>query len=41
LQVRCIEPSNHKVTFKECFEGLNNNQYYYMVRPIKGIRGHQ
>ena len=41
LQVGCVEPGNREVTFEGCFEGLNDEQYYCMVRPIEGSRGHQ
>ena len=41
LQVGCVEPGSREVTFEGCFEGLNDDQYYCMVRPIKGSRGHQ
>ena len=41
LQVGCVEPDNREVTFEGCFEGLNDEQYYCMVRPIEGSRGHQ
>jgi len=41
LQVRRVEPGSHEVTFEGCFEGLNDDQYYCMVKPIKGSRGHQ
>jgi hypothetical protein len=41
LQVGCVEPGSREVTFERCFEGLNSDQYYCMVRPIKGSRGHQ
>ena len=41
LQVGCVEPGNREVTLEGCFEGLNDEQYYCMVRPIEGSRGHQ
>lgn len=41
LQVGCVEPGSREVTFEGCFEGLNDEQYYCMVRPIEGSRGHQ
>lgn len=41
LQVECIELKSRKVTFEECFEGLNIKQYYCIVKPIEGSRDHQ
>ena len=41
LQTGCVEPNSREVTFEGSFEGLNDDQYYCMVRPIKGSRGHQ
>jgi hypothetical protein len=41
LQVGCVEPGSREVTFEGSFEGLNDEQYYCMVRPIVGSRGHQ
>ena len=41
LQVECVESDSREVIFEDCFEGLNNNQYYCMVKPIKGSRKHQ
>jgi len=41
LQVGCVESDSHEVTFEGCFEGFNDDQYYCMVKPIKGNRGHQ
>ena len=29
------------MTFEGCFEGLNDDQYSCILRPIKGSRGHQ
>ena len=40
LQVGCVEPGTREVTFEGCFEGLNDDQYLYMVRPIRGSPGH-
>lgn len=40
LQVGCVEPGTQEVTFEGSFEGLNNSQYTYCVRPIKGSAGH-
>ena len=41
LQVRCVEPDTRDVTFGGFFEGLNNDQYFCCLKPIKGSRGHQ
>ena len=41
LQVGRVEPGTREVTFEGCFEGLNEEQYYCMVKPIEGSRGHQ
>jgi hypothetical protein len=41
LQVGCVEPDTREVTFEGCFEGLNDDQYYCIVKPIEGSRGHQ
>ena len=41
LQVGRVEPDSREVTFEGSFEGLNDDQYYCMVRPFKGSRGHQ
>ncbi|MBE3102956.1 MAG: hypothetical protein IMZ40_01840 [Bacilli bacterium] len=41
LQVGRVEPGSREVTFEGCFEGLNIDQYYCMVKPIEGSRGHQ
>ena len=40
LQVGCVEPGSREVTFEGTFEGLNDEQYLYMVRPIRGSPGH-
>jgi len=29
------------MTFEKGFKGLNNDQYFCMVKPIKGSHGHQ
>ena len=41
LQVGCIEPGTREVTFEASYEGLNNNHYFCMPRPVEGSRGHQ
>jgi hypothetical protein len=41
LQVACVEPDTRDVTFGSIFEGLNNDQYSYCLRPIRRSRGHQ
>jgi len=41
LQVGCVEPDTRDVMFGGIFEGLNDEQYSYCLRPIKGSRGHQ
>jgi len=41
LQVGCIELDSEEVTFKGYFEGLNNNQYFCMIKFIKRNRDHQ
>ena len=41
LQVGCVEPGTHDVTFEASYEGLNEDQYYCMVRPDKEGIGHQ
>ncbi len=41
LQVGCVEPESREVTFERCFEGLNVDQYYFMVRLVKESHGHQ
>ena len=41
LQVGRVEPGSREVTFEGSFEGLNNNQYYGCIGPIKGGSGHQ
>ena len=41
LQVGCVEPGTRDVMFGGIFEGLNDEQYSYCLRPIKGSRGHQ
>jgi len=40
-QVGCMKVNIKELTFEKCFEGLNDNHYYYIVRPIKRSRGHQ
>jgi len=37
----CVEPGTQNVTFKASYKGLNDDQYYYMVKPIKRNVGHQ
>ena len=41
LQVGCVEPGSREVTFEGSFEGLNDDQFYCCLKPIKGNRGHQ
>lgn len=41
LQVGCVEPGTRDVTFEATYEGKNNDQYFCMVRPLEGSRGHQ
>ena len=41
LQVGCVEPDTRDVMFGRIFEGLNNDQYFCCLRPIKGSRGDQ
>src|SRR5947209_19886935 len=36
LQVGCVEPGTQEVTFEGSYEGLNEDQYFCMVRPIQG-----
>jgi len=36
-----VDPGTQEVTFEGSFEGLNDDQYYCIVRPIKGSCGHQ
>ncbi|CAA9576014.1 hypothetical protein AVDCRST_MAG81-2249 [uncultured Synechococcales cyanobacterium] len=40
LQVGCVEPGTQEVTFEGSYEGLNEDQYFCMVRPIQGNTGH-
>ena len=40
LQVGCVEPGTQEVTFEGSFESLNEEQYTYCVRPIRGNTGH-
>lgn len=41
LQVGCVESGSQEVTFEGSFEGLNDDQYYGCLKPIKGVQGHQ
>lgn len=41
LQVGCVEPNSREVMFEACFEGLNDDQYFGCIRPVRGSRGHQ
>ena len=41
LQVGCVEPGSKDVTFGGIFEGLNEDQLFGCLKPIKGSRGHQ
>ena len=41
LHVGCVEPGSREVTFEGTFEGLNEDQYYCCLRPIKRNSGHQ
>ena len=41
LQVGCVEPGTQDVTFEGSYEGLNDDQYYCQIRPVKGSAGHQ
>lgn len=41
LQHGSVEPGGRDVFFEGCFEGLNRDQYFCMVRPIEGSPGHQ
>lgn len=40
LQVGCVEPGTKEVAFEGSFEGLNDDQYFGMIRPIQGNPGH-
>jgi len=41
LQVGSVEPDTRGVTFGGIFEGLNDDQYFCCLKPIRGSRGHQ
>jgi len=41
LQVGCVESSTQDAIFEASYKGLNDDQYYYMVKPIKKSAGHQ
>jgi hypothetical protein len=41
IQVGCVEPGSREVTFEGSFEGLNDDQYYGCIGPVKGRSGHQ
>lgn len=41
LQVGCVEPGTREVVFEGSFEGLNEDQYHYVSRPVEGRIGHQ
>ena len=41
LQVGCVEPGTHDVTFEASYEGLNEDQYFCMMRPDRAGKGHQ
>ena len=41
LQVGCVEQGTQEVTFEGSFEGLNEDQYHHVRRPIEGSVGHQ
>ena len=41
MQVGYVEPETRDVMFGGIFEGLNDEQYSYYLRPIKRSRGHQ
>ena len=41
LQVGCIELGTHDVTFEGTFEGLNEDQYFCLVKPSREDEGHQ
>ena len=41
LQVGRVEDGSREVTFEGTFEGLNDNQFFGCLKPIKGSRGHQ
>ena len=41
LQVGCVERGTREVTFEASYEGKNKDQYFCMVRPVEGSRGHQ
>jgi hypothetical protein len=41
LHVGCVEPNTQDVTFGGIFEGLNDDQYFCCLRPIKRSRDHQ
>lgn len=41
LQTGCVEPGTREVTFEGSFEGLNEEQYSCVARPVEGSIGHQ
>lgn len=41
LQTGCVEPGTREVTFEGIFEGLNEDQFYRVNRPVEGSVGHQ
>lgn len=41
LQVGSMEPGSKELTFEGSFEGLNDDQYSYCLKPVKGSNGHQ
>ena len=41
LQVGSVEPDTRGVTFGGIFQGLNDDQYFCCLKPIRGSRGHQ
>lgn len=41
LQTGCIEPGTREVTFEGSFEGLNEDQYFGVARPVEGSVGHR
>ena len=40
LQVGKVELNNKEVVFEHSFEGLDEEQYYLMLNPVKGSRRH-
>ena len=41
LQVGCVEKGTRDVTFEASYEGLNEDQYFCMMKPDREGTGHQ